>query len=91
MMWFIFNLNTISNNDVSKINNNVQVSNTSTNNNIQYSNTNNNIQNNSNTANNFVNNKLKGVVKLAKDVKMFYIESDIKKIQTKTNLYIQKY
>ena len=28
---------------------------------------------------------------MAKDVKMFYIESDIKKIQTKTNLYIQKY
>ena len=28
---------------------------------------------------------------MAKDVKMFYIEDDIKKIQTKTNLYIQKY
>ena len=28
---------------------------------------------------------------MAKDVQMFYIESDIKKIQTKTNLYIQKY
>ena len=28
---------------------------------------------------------------MAKDVEMFYIESDIKKIQTKTNLYIQKY
>ena len=29
--------------------------------------------------------------KMAKDVEMFYIESDIKKIQTKTNLYLQKY
>ena len=28
---------------------------------------------------------------MAKDVRMFYIEDDIKKIQTKTNLYIQKY
>lgn len=28
---------------------------------------------------------------MAKDVKMLYIEDDIKKIQTKTNLYIQKY
>lgn len=28
---------------------------------------------------------------MAKDAKMFYIEDDIKKIQTKTNLYIQKY
>lgn len=33
----------------------------------------------------------KGCEKMTKDVKMFYIESDIKKIQTKTNLYIQKY
>ena len=28
---------------------------------------------------------------MAKDVKMLYIEDDIKKIQTKTNLYIQQY
>lgn len=28
---------------------------------------------------------------MSKDAKMFYIEDDIKKIQTKTNLYIQKY
>ena len=28
---------------------------------------------------------------MAKDVKMMYIEDDIKKIQTKTNLYIQQY
>lgn len=28
---------------------------------------------------------------MAKDVKMFYIDDDIKKIQTKTNMYIQNY
>lgn len=28
---------------------------------------------------------------MAKDVKMFYIESDIEKIQTKTNLYLRSY
>ncbi len=35
---------------------------------------------------------MKGRVnKMAKDVKMFYIEDDIKKVQTKPNLYIQNY
>ena len=35
---------------------------------------------------------MKGRVnKMAKDVKMFYIEDDIKKVQTKPNLYLQNY